>query len=277
MGREVSINSMVRLPRLNKDTLVALVWQLLTAAAAVTGEGLPLLIERARSRMAAAFELFKDATQPRQVVDTWVRVEAARELGAAWRAFYAWLEAMVAMPEEGAPPDLPALRTLHAVIFGDGLMFLKSAHREQWPQSQNRIEIIDENGTVEIIERCGGGAFIGPIREAHDRFGQLLGFTAPVQVEENSEIREHLHLLSAALRSYIGKVVAYADPEEPGSEALTEALLVPLVQWKDTPVHSNGDEEGEADVNDIEDNRSDLDLDSDTEEYTLPSLEAVPN
>ena len=45
--------------------------------------------------------------------------------------------------------------------------------------------------------------------------------------------------LAAAMKSYIVKVAAYADPEEPGSEALSQALLVPFVQWKDTPSRPN--------------------------------------
>ena len=39
---------------------------------------------------------------------------------------------------------------------------------------------------------------------------------------------------------------AHADPDLPGSEALSESLLAPLTQWEDTPSRSKSDDEAEG-------------------------------
>jgi hypothetical protein len=50
-----------------------------------------------------------------------------------------------------------------------------------------------------------------------------------------------LKLLSA-IKSYVLKVAAYADPDDAGSEILSTALLLPLSKWKDKASKKNRDE-----------------------------------
>ena len=261
MSRNISIKSIIPLPRMTRISLITLGWQMLTAALALAGEGLPLFLERARKRLSDELDIFKATMQPREL-NSWSRAQLSRELNAAWSALFAWMEGMIGMPKEGAPQDLPALRTLHTHIFEDGLAFLRTGHREKWIQSEERIKIIDEE-FEQPINNCGGAAFLAPLREAHKNFGELLGFTAPVQPDNAAEARKHYTAFSLALRTYIGKVIFYADPEEPGSEELSQALLVPLVQWKDTPHRSTRDEE--EDISD--------DLVVDVADDSLPALE----
>ena len=47
----------------------------------------------------------------------------------------------------------------------------------------------------------------------------------------------------AALRDYATRVAAYADPDEPGSEVLSAALLDPLATWESRPVAAGGGED----------------------------------
>ena len=44
----------------------------------------------------------------------------------------------------------------------------------------------------------------------------------------------------AALRDYVTRVAAHADPDVPGSEAVSAALLAPLAAWESRPAGSNG-------------------------------------
>ncbi len=60
------------------------------------------------------------------------------------------------------------------------------------------------------------------------------------------EVRSKMAALSTAMKSCVAKALTWADPEEPGSEALSKALLAPLVNWKDIPFRSKG-EAGETD------------------------------
>ncbi|MEP7123570.1 MAG: hypothetical protein ABJE95_21760, partial [Byssovorax sp.] len=58
--------------------------------------------------------------------------------------------------------------------------------------------------------------------------------TAPATVEATREVRVRLLAALEALRDYVHRVAAYAEPDVPGSEVLVEALLLPLVGWETT-------------------------------------------
>ena len=263
MSRDPYTNLTVHLPRMKKVSMVALAWQILSAAAAF-GDKLPGFIERARKGLLDKLEMFKSATQLKVLPEPWNKVQLSRNLNDAWGSLFAWIAGMIGMPEEGAPPDLPPLRTLNTMIFADGLTFLKSSHREKWLQSEERLKAVD-TAYEQAINNGGGAAFLAPLREAHRIFGEAQGFTAPLQVVENPEATKRFREMTKALRTYIGKVLAYAESEEPGAEELTQTLLVPLAQWKDTPQRSKHDEDEES---------SD-EIAAVTEDRSLPASEAA--
>ena len=242
MAREVSIGSMVTLPRLNGASAVALGEQLLTATAAA-GE-LPVFIERPRTRLATAVTALKDELMPKEEADSGAAVAADRKMDRAWRSFSEWLGAMVGMPD-GAFADIDKVRALHTMIFGEGLSFIILSFREEWTQSESRLNAITEGGYEAIIQSLGGGPFLSNLKSAHTRYGEALGIKAPVSVTEAPAVRENLDKVSAAMKEYVVKVAAYPDPEEPGSNTLSETLLIPLVQWKGTPSRPSSQAEGE--------------------------------
>lgn len=241
MAREISIGSMVNLPRLNGASAVALGKQLLTAAEAV-GD-LPVFIERPRARLAIAVTALKNALMPKEEVDSGAAVAADREMDSAWRSFSAWLGAIVDMLDE-AFADIDKVRALKNMIFGEGLSFIALSFREEWTQSESRLNAIAEGDYETIIQSLGGGLFLSNLKGAHTRYGEALGIKAPISVTETPAIRENLDKLSAAMKEYVVKVAAYPDTEEPGSSTLSETLLVPIVQWKNTPSRPSS----EADV-----------------------------
>ena len=76
------------------------------------------------------------------------------------------------------------------------------------------------------------------------QYGEVMGITTP-KTEEVPEVRERFTKLRAAIRDYVIKTVAYADPEVPGSAALSEELLYPLTNWKEPTQRSTPEEPAE--------------------------------
>ena len=233
MARDTTISNMVRLPRLNALSAAALAEQLLTAAAAETDSALPLLIERQRARLAAAASSLKAQIQPQEEKDSGIRSAADKAVDDGWRSFYNWLGAMAGMPD-GSFSELEPARTLYNTLFSDGLSFIILAYREEWTESETRLTAIETGGFEPLIAALGGTPFLANIKAAHTRYGEVLGIKAPLQAVESPLVRENLLTLINAMKSYAVKVAAFADPDEPGSEALSTALLLPLSQWKDT-------------------------------------------
>ncbi len=234
MARELAIGTMVSLPRLNGSSAFALAEQLLTTADAEKGSGLPIFIERPRVRLKTATMALKNELQPQEEADSGVRVAADREVDNSWRSFSEWLGAMAGMPD-GSVADLDKVRTLNGILFGEGLSFIVLSFREEWTQSETRLKAISDGGYEPVIDSLGGAPFLKNVKSTHGHYGEAIGIKAPLKADESPEVREHLTKLTAAMKAYVVKTVAFADPEEPGSDALSEALLVPLTQWKDTP------------------------------------------
>ena len=239
MGREFTYTNMARMPRLNGSAATALAKGVLSAAEAVKGEGLPLIIERPRGRLQTVTAALKAELEPENGLDSGVAVAADREEDRAWGSFSDWVEAMTGM-QPGAYPELDEMQTLKSTLFGEGLRFLALSFREEWTQSETRLNIVADKGFEATINKLGGAPFLLALRNAHARYGDVLGITSPMKVEDSPEIKEKLAAVIDALRAYVVKVMAYADPEEPGSEALAETLLRPITQWRKTPSRPMG-------------------------------------
>ncbi|MFS8069478.1 MAG: hypothetical protein ACMG6S_24200, partial [Byssovorax sp.] len=82
--------------------------------------------------------------------------------------------------------------------------------------------------------QLGGAAFLANITEAQEAYGRALNITVPVEVEATGEVRARLVAALAAVRDYVNRVAAYAEPDVPGSDELAEALLLPLSVWEST-------------------------------------------
>ncbi len=231
MAREYNIDDMVRLPRLNGSSSVALAEQLLTAAAAVKHD-LPVFIDRPRARLETAAGGLEAQIRPREKADSGEKLAADRAEDAAWRVFSNWVGAMAEAPD-GSWPKLDKIRALDNMLFGEGMSFINLSYREEWTQSETRLNAAAEGGYESAINEMGGGPLLDSLKGAHAVYGDVLGITAAVREEEAPEIRENLLKLIGAMKEYVVKAVAWIDPEETGSEALCEALLIPLTQWKD--------------------------------------------
>jgi hypothetical protein len=216
--------------------------ELLTEAKGVEsppeGEGepiaLPEKIARSRQRMEHADAELIEVLRP-EVAPAKVKKEADRVIDNAWSAFYNWLSGWCKLPISRNP-----LRErcdhLFAICFFEGLIFTLRAYKIEWQDSDNRIKSIDKEGHRQTISDLGGDPFIAEIDDAHAFYGKVLGITAPRSPAEVATLGSKRDALLAAIRDYVTRVTAHAEPDDPGSQELVDRLLRPLVEWETTPI-----------------------------------------
>jgi len=249
MSRSFTAQDLIQLPRIGAAEAVVLVTQLLTAAAteakAAEGSSLPPPIERSRQRLIVANVALNEVVAPQVTGDTQVKRKADRWIDSAWSAGYDWLSGWCKLPP-AKNPHLPAAQALMALIYPDALAFTKLPYRVEWQQSKSRLEAIAREGHEKTFEHLGGKAFLANIIEAQEGYGVALNITVPAAFEATGEVRIKLTAALAAVRDYVNRVGAYAEPDVPGSEELATALLLPLSVWETTHHASAPTAAGEA-------------------------------
>ena len=237
MARSYTAQSSIQLPRVNAPEASVLVTQILTAATAeaktAKGKELPPPIERSRARLILALTALDEVVAPQLAGDTQVKRRADRVIDNAWSAGFDWLSGWCKLPVE-RNPCLDQASALMALVFPDALAFTKLPYRIEWQQSKVRLDAIEREGHEKTFKQLGGAAFLANIIEAQAAYGIALGITVPATAEATSEIGVRLVAILAAVRDYVNRVTAYAEPDVPGSEELAEALLLPLHGWETT-------------------------------------------
>jgi hypothetical protein len=237
MARSFTAQSLIQLPRLSASEASVLITQLLTAAATeskpLKGNLLPPPIERSRTRLTAAHVALDEVVAPQATGDTRAKSKADRVIDAAWAAGFSWLSGWCKLPIE-KNPHLAEAQALLALVYPDALAFTKLPYRIEWQQSKLRLDAIERDGHARTFKQLGGASFLLNIIEAHAAYGLALGITVPVTIEAASEIRTRMLAALDDVRDYVNRVVAHAEPDVPGSEALAEALLLPLTAWEAT-------------------------------------------
>ncbi|WP_437573809.1 hypothetical protein [Sorangium sp. So ce887] len=245
MARSFTSQDLIALPRLSVAEAVVLATQLLTTAEARQKElrlkELPVPIARSKGRLAAARDALEAATRPQgAAASASSKPKADRAIDNAWSAAYDWLSGWCRLPPERNPHREEAM-SLHSLVFKDGLCFIKLPYRIEWKESKDRLDAIAAARHEKTFKKLGGEAFLANIQEAHDAYGRALHITAPKpEGAPAADVRGAFLALLAALRDYATRVAAYAEPDEPGSEALSAALLEPLATWESRPVAAGG-------------------------------------
>lgn len=249
MPRSYTAQNLIQLPRLSAAEAAVLMTQLLTAATteakAIKGNTLPPPIERSRSRLTVAHVALDEVVAPQIVGDTKAKRKADRWIDSAWSAGFDWLSGWCKLPVE-KNPHLDAARALMDLVYPDALAFTKLPYRIEWQQSKLRLDAIARDGHEKTFKHLGGSAFLANLTEAQESYGIALGITVPATVEAASEVRVRLLAALDAVRDYVNRIAAHAEPDVPGSEELADALLLPLSSWETTHRAATPDAADEA-------------------------------
>ncbi len=233
--RPISADKLVILPRLTALSTARLLHELLIAAAAE--KKLPASIVPDRDDLTEAskalhVELAKRVTGEGE--ETPVVRAADTVEDNAFGALFDWLSAFARLPISRHPESAEAATVLHSV-FADGLSFLAVRPHDEWQEAEIRTRLLADRGYDKTIAQLGGQPFLDEVAIAHKAYGVALGITAVKIVPESPAIREARDSAIDLIRSYVLRVAALVRRNDPQSEALSQRLLAPLVNWRDRP------------------------------------------
>ncbi|WP_434042206.1 MULTISPECIES: hypothetical protein [Sorangium] len=251
MARSFTSQDLVALPRLTAAESVVLATELITVADArekqLKPKRLPEAIGRSRARLVAAVAALEALTRPQggDPAETRTKPKADRLLDNAWSATFDWVGGWCKLPPE-RNPGLDEAKELFKLLFPDGLSFTRLPYKLEWKESKARLDAIRGARHDRTFKKLGGEGFLAHLEEAHEAYGRALHITAPKpESAPTGDVRGAFLATLAALRDYATRVAAHADPDVPGSEAVSAALLAPLATWESRPVGPNG---GASDV-----------------------------
>lgn len=143
------------------------------------------------------------------------------------------------------PPGTPGAAeaaSLRKRLFPTGLSFLKLPYRLEWSESQVRIDLIERDHLAPTLADLAGNHFLPAILEAHANYGKALGMTYALPGTPLApQVKAPLDAFANALRTYIVKVVASVDEDDPSTQTLADTLLAPLARWTSPPAKSGKD------------------------------------
>jgi hypothetical protein len=161
---------------------------------------------------------------------------ADRALDDAWGAFQSWLLGWTRLPDR-AHTRVAEARTLYAGLFPKGLQFLTLDFKDEWTESQNRLDQIARLKLDEVIDALGGGPFLATIARAHKAYGDALQITGKGSgPEPDSLVRRSLDEVHLALREYVAQVAATVRRTEQDSVDIAGVLLGPLSERAHAPI-----------------------------------------
>jgi len=153
---------------------------------------------------------------------------ADRVLDDAWGAFQSWLLGWTRLPDR-AHMRVGDTRRLYSSLFPKGLQFLTLDFKDEWTESQNRIDQITTHGYDLLIDELGGTAFLAQIRRAHRAYGDALHITgAGSTPEPDSLVRRALDETHMQLREYVAQVAALVRRNDSSLVDMAARLLAPL-------------------------------------------------
>lgn len=179
-----------------------------------------------------------------RAVDSAAATSSDQRVDSCYSGFHGFLIAWTKLPStpEGVEKGQVA-REVIEIVFPDGLRFLNLPYREQWGESQTKLDRLSEPAVAERVRSLGGEAFVRAIGEAHEAYGVALHVTKPKAEPTNQvNVREPLDGFWDAVRSYVLRVANHLDEHKNDAEAqrLCRALLEPIATWKSSGAGRKG-------------------------------------
>ncbi len=237
MQRSFSVLDLVIVPRTSATSALALGTSLLSAAR--EEPSLPERIAKPLARLEAECEALRASRQKQdegQALDGKAVTRADQRLDGAWAGWHNFLIGWkkIAASDEDIAQGARAQAVLDRVL-PTGLRFLNLPYRDQWSESQTKLDRLGEPAMVEHVRALGGEAFVGAIAKAHTAYGEALHVTKrKAEARAQVRVREPIEALLDAVRRYVVHVAAYVDEHESdeGVRSMGRALLEPLATWK---------------------------------------------
>lgn len=230
MSQSFRPQDFIHLPPLGEAGTLNLVEELIEVAHRTPK--VPSHVTASLSRLLEAIEETKKAIAARERAGSRLdpRARAAdRALDDAWGALQSWLLGWTKLPDD-AHASIPDARALYAALFPKGLQFLTLDFKDEWTESQNRIDQIQHHNLDAVFRALGGVPFLATLRAAHKNYGEALHITegSSNQPDPDGNVRLSLENTRMALREYVAQVAATVRRNEQHSVDLATVLLAPL-------------------------------------------------
>lgn len=247
MARSYLAEDVIQLPPLSAGDALALA----TALVARMERGpLPPFLERSAAKVVTCLGNLREAMRQRAEAEAdsgEVRI-VDRDLDAAWGALLDLCRSYVDLPYEDNLVYAKAARTLVDALFYDGLKFTQLKVRDQWVESQTRLDLIESRGLQPLIEQLGGTVHLQTLRRAHDAYGRVLRITDQ-SGESARQVASERKALSDAIRAYVLRVAAYGEDDDEQALVTSESLIAPLIEWRTRRASPAGaDEAGDVET-----------------------------
>jgi hypothetical protein len=230
--RTHTANDLVQLPRFDALGALALGEQLVTAGKSVPE--LPQPLFKAYEGVATTLDLLRHASAARLPVpsegDSKRAQGADRWVDAVASGTFDWLTGWSKLSNV---PQADVARSLLVELFPTGLKFVRLPFKLEWAEIEARLVRIEASGLDAKFQLLGGAAFLTQLREAHKEYGEALGITGTLPVAApTAGVRDAYDSFMIALRSYVLKVAAHVEPDQPETGELAAILLAPLQEWR---------------------------------------------
>jgi hypothetical protein len=259
MNRSFAPLDLVTVPRTSASSALALGTALITTAR--QEPALPPVFVAPLKRLTQEHEGLRTSRQYQREArgsEAFTAPQADQQLDTTWSGLHGLMTAWTKLPStpEGVEKGQRA-RVVLEIVFPGGLRFLNLPYREQWGESQTRLDRLAEPAIAEHVRALGGQAFVEAIDVAHTNYGLALNLTKrKAALAEQANVRAPLEGFWEAVRSYALRVSNYLDEhrDDPAAQQLGYALLEPLASWKSSgsgrrakaPGDAGGEEPGDA-------------------------------
>jgi hypothetical protein len=227
--RSFSPQDFIQLPPLGEAGTLTLIDEIEAAAARVGKAGSN--VYGALARLLESGQGLKQAILARErsgsAADPRARA-ADRVLDDAWGAFQSWLLGWTRLPDN-AHPRISDAKKVYLALFPKGLQFCTLDFKDEWTESQNRLDQMTAHGLDRLIDELGGQPFLAQLGRAHAAYGEALHITSSGSTPEpDSLVRRALAETQMALREYVAQVAATVRRSDAASVDLAARLLAPI-------------------------------------------------
>ena len=116
-------------------------------------------------------------------------------------------------------------------LFADGIGFVHDKPLREWATVEAKLASLDEKTTASI-HKLGLSPMLDHLRAVHVEYGVAVGATKARPLVELPQLREKRDALCERIRTYVVKVAASVEEEQPETKATADGLLRPLVEWR---------------------------------------------
>jgi len=240
MPRSFTPTAVVSLPRVDARDAVALASAV--EAAAAGQQGVPPYVLSAVAQIADDRQALQKAIAAGPPAGAITKKEADRVEDLAITSLHALLLAWGRLEE--FLPEAKGAQEVVERIFKDGVSFVNSRVEKEWAIIDSKLKTIADEGLEAKIAAVGALPILEFLKQTHATYGAVIGTTDAAA--DPVEVGKHREALLDSLRVYVMRASGLVERNKPETQALADALLRPIVEWRSTKPAAKDKAEGSA-------------------------------